>query len=61
MESLERWQQTLGLGNQFILAQLCEGADEHKLCHCVSFTKKHVGKSRITIVFFKKEKKVTYL
>lgn len=58
MESLERWQQTLGLGNQFILAQLCEGADEHKLCHCVSFTKKkHVGKSRITVVFFKKRKK----
>lgn len=56
MESLERWQQTLGLGNQFILAQLCEGADEHKLCHCVSFTKKHV-KAGLQLCFFKKEKK----
>lgn len=60
MESLERWQQTLGLGNQFILAQLCEGTDEHKLCHCVSFTKEHV-KAGLQLYFFKKKKKVTYL
>lgn len=48
MESLERWQQTPGLGNPFILAQLCEGAHEHKLCHCVGFAKTHVGKSSVT-------------
>lgn len=44
-----------GLGES-ILAQLCEGADEHKLCHCVSFTKKHV-KAGLQLCFFKKEKK----
>lgn len=50
MESLERWQQTLGLGNQFILAQTSIN------CATVSVLQKKHVKAGLQLCFLKKKK-----